>query len=86
MTERTLRKKANKIGYYLSKGYWRYHDGKIWRDAFGEKRTGYTIYEFDNYGNQNFVDGYDQGTYNLLTLYQVESFLSNKYQQLGLEF
>lgn len=86
MTDKLLRRKAAKIGYKISKGFCRYHDGTIWRDAWGEKRTGYTIYEIDDYGNHNFIDGYDLGTYNLLTDCQVESFLRNKYQQLGLEF
>ena len=80
MSERTLRRKAYRIGYRVEKGVVR-HSGNICRDCFGERFSGYMIRDIA-------ADSIEAGCYNgytyQLSLNDVELFLRDRYNALGL--
>lgn len=45
LSEKTIRRRANVLGYQVNKGYQRYLNGNypICRDCYGEPTTGYNI-------------------------------------------
>lgn len=79
--ESTLRRRAYKIGYQVKKGF--QHLGRnVYHDQYGDRYSGYMVrdlhtgfYEWDGY-NSNFDF--------LWTLEDVENFLREQYEALGL--
>ena len=78
-TENTLRKRANKIGYYIQKGF--QHWGPyVYHDSYGNRFTGYSIMD----GRTGFIAyGYNGVFDNCLELEDVEEILREEYKSLG---
>lgn len=58
MTDATLRRRAKQLGYLVSKGFWRWTSGPVFRDWSGETRTGYNISNMNNllvWGSSNGI-------------------------------
>ena len=81
LSERTLRDRAHKIGYHVTKGFT--HFGKhVFYDNYGERSTGYMVMDLS-------TGFYAWGSYNsnfdyLWELEDVEDFLKEQYEALGL--
>ena len=81
LTERTLRERAHKIGYHVTKGFT--HFGKhVFYNSYGERSTGYMVMDMS-------TGLYAWGSYNsnfdfLWDLDDVEEFLKEQYDVLGL--
>ncbi len=84
MSDSTLRRKANRIGYVLKKGYVR---TKSIPSIIHEKVSGYTIYgTVDNRKDLFFVYGDSELYFNLLSEDDVERFLREEYEARNLVF
>ena len=83
-TYKTLKRKAQKVGYVIKKGYMR---TKAVPSVIAEATPGYTVYGIvDNRKDLYMVYGDSELYFNLLSLEEVEDFLKEAYQLLGLEF
>ena len=81
---RTIRNKAHKINYHVSKGYQKYHNGAIIRDCNGEPWEGYMVLDLET--NSWVYDGFDSSCTYLWTLEDVEDFLEDIYKEKGLVY
>ncbi len=80
-SESTLRKRAYKIGYQVQKGFM--HFGKsVFYDQNGERSSGYMVKELQ-YGFYVW-GGYDSNFDFLWSIEDVEDFLKEQYESLGL--
>ena len=84
--EKTLRKRAEKIGYAIEKGYQHYmaFDGAVFRDCNGKPRTGYNVIHLET--NCLVYPCYNGAFDHLFDIEDLESFLKTEYQKLGLTF
>lgn len=79
----TLRRRAHKIGYHVSKGFQHYLcGGAVAYDYAGERTVGYSILDLS-------VNSYVWGSYNSIfdnqfDIEDVEEFLKEQYEMLGL--
>ena len=78
LSEKTLRRRAAKTGYEISKGFQHYHNGGIVTNYLGEKFTGYNV--IDTRQNSLVWPCYNQICDHLFTLEDVESLLKEIYQ------
>lgn len=81
LTESTLRKRAHKIGYHVTKGFT--HFGQhVFYNRYGERSSGYMVLDVRSniyvWGCYNDIFDY------LWELVDVESFLKEQYEALGL--
>ena len=85
-SERTLRRKAAKIGYGINKGYQHWLDKgyPIFCDCNGEKSIGYQVIDYST----GFAvwGSYDRMLDHLWSLGDVEQFLKEQYEKHGLDF
>ena len=75
-SEKKLRKEAKEKGYRIEKGFQRYHSMKgapIIRNVYGERLTGYNVYDDSNI---LVWDCYDSNTDHRWTLQDVAEFLA----------
>ncbi len=80
-SERTLRKKADKIGYRVLKGF--QHFGRdVYHTESGQRFTGYMVQDLYK-GNYEW-GSYDRNFDFLWTIEDVEEFLKERYEALGL--
>ena len=83
-TEKTIRRKAQNLGYIVRRGYVR---TKAVPSTVVDTVSGYTIYNtVNNSGATYMIAGYSDLYFNLLTLDEVESFLEEAYKVQGLVF
>lgn len=83
-SEKTLRRRANNIGYVVKKGFVR---TKAIPSIVVETVSGYTIYNtVNNSGAIYMIYGDNDLYYNLLTLEEVEQFLRKEYEARELAF
>ena len=85
-SEKTLRRKANKVGLTLEKGYQKYLCDK-WGfvlDADGQKVTGYSLFNSDTgcYTSAPYLSSACHT--HEMNAEEVESYLRNEYQKNGL--
>lgn len=83
--ERTLRRKAERIGYRLEKGYQKYFGGEwgFFTDSQGNKITGYSLYNpegIDVNAPYSSTACHDHQ----MTLDEVETYLKEAYEEMGL--
>lgn len=82
ISEITLRRRADKIGYHVTKGF--QHCGRgVFHDQNGDRFTGYMILD----QSTNFViEGTNEAFDYSLTLSDVKDILKDRYRQLGLSW
>ncbi len=81
MSERTLRRRAKAINYSIHKGL-QHWGNSVLRDREGKGRIGYMVMNLET---GFYVWGcYDSNLDFLWTLADVENFLKEKYQELGI--
>ena len=85
-SEKTLRNKAEKIGYHIEKGFVHsmYGQCPVWHNVAGERETGYNILDYR-------TNTYVWGCYNWyydhqFSLEDVQEFLADEYEKAGLKF
>ena len=82
LSERTLRRKAYRAGYQLSKGFVHHSDGPIFRNREGKRETGYTVMDLRE---GTYVQGcFNAALSNLWTLDDVSNFLESAYKTQNL--
>ena len=80
MSEITLRRRADKIGYRVTKGF--QHCGRgVFHDQNGDRTTGYMIVDM----RTNLVIAGTNATFDY-SLDDVEDILKDRYQQFGLSW
>ena len=80
-SESTLRRRAYKIGYQVQKGF--QHYGKfVYHDQYGDRFSGYMVKDLQT-GLYEW-DGFDSNFDFLWTIEDVEDFLRERYEALGL--
>ena len=82
LSERTLRNRAHEIGYHISKGF-THCFGEVMYDDHGARITGYMV--MDTHMGF-YVRGYDSIYDHTWNLQDVEDFLREEYESLGLEW
>jgi len=86
MSEKTLRRRAERIGFKLEKGYQKYLNPE-WgfvRDEDGEKIVGYQLWNM--YTGLYVWGSYSELCTHILTLEGVEEMLMCAYEEYGLEW
>ena len=86
-SERTIYKKALKVGYRVEKGFQHYHcNGAVYANWNGERFTGYNVWDMST--NTLVWDSgcYDSNFDHLCTLAEVESFIKSVYEKADLEY
>lgn len=82
MSEITLRRRADRIGYRVTKGF-QHCGGGVFHDQNGDRMTGYMILDL----RSNFViAGTNEAFDYCLSLDEVEDILKDRYQQLGISW
>ena len=80
-SEKTLRRRAYKIGYQVLKGYQHQQAGRaICRDCYGVPYTGFMVKDLTTGSMYGIYPSNDFE----LTLEDVEAFLKEKYEECGL--
>ncbi len=79
-SEKTLRRRANNIGYKIVKGFTRFYNRQ---GAVAGHETGYSVIDL---GCGYMVGGHNDVYFNLWTLKDVEEFLQGEYLARGLAF
>ena len=80
LSEKTLRRRAYNIGCSIRKGYTRC-GGNISLDCEGKKSTGYMITDLATNG---ILAGFNSAYYYIWDLAEVENYLRENYEALGL--
>ena len=84
--ERRLRRKANKLNLMINKGWQHWMFGSsypVFRDYYGEKRTGYMIISMQT---GLAVAGYDEILSHNMDLDDVEEYLKAQYERRELKW
>lgn len=82
-TENTLRNRAHKIGYHVKKGF-QHFGNQVFYNSYGERSTGYMVMDLSN--GYYIWDGYNENFDFRWSLEDVEDFLKEQYEMLGLEW
>lgn len=82
-SEATLRRRAKRLGYVLSKGFLRLANGPIFYDCNNNRYTGYTIMD---YQTRFVIYGYNGSFINILDLTDVEDILKEEYEKYGMQW
>lgn len=80
----TIRRKAYKVGYRVSKGFQRYYSGGICRDCNGVPYTGYNVEDLST--GILVWDCYNPNYDHLWTLEDVEEFIKGEYEKAGIDY
>ena len=83
LSEKTLRRRAAKVGCQIKKGFKHYHNGAIYIGSGGEREVGYLV--IDEYGNCVW-GSFDQWIDHTWQLEEVEEFLKGVYKSNGLKW
>lgn len=77
----TLRRRAHKIGYHVQKGFRHFHQ-YVYHDEYGDRFPGYMVMDLQT----GFYEwgGYDSNFSFLWDIEDVEDFLKEQYEALGL--
>lgn len=80
----TMRRKAYKLNYKISKGFQRYWGGDIYRNYYGEPFSGYNVIDLRT--GHLVYDCYNSNYDHVWKLEDVEDFLKSEYKKAGMTY
>ena len=84
-SEKTIRRKANEIGFVVSRGFQHYlYNGAVVKDYYGVAYTGYVV---EDMTTGYYVWGcYDQCFDHIWTIEDVDEFIRGEYERAGMNY